>query len=272
MTVLICAGLLLFGCAKEGPVKPRLLRSMAELDQRYIPVLVFTDLHKQREAELAMQRYKEKWLIFYDDYHKLDLCYGENIVDKFWQEDFKRLNYLAASAEALIEQGELVAAHARLEEMRYIFKDMRHRHGLDYFLDGMTDFNNAMERMADILRGKDRLGERDLRRLKEIFEDAQNSLDGLTEARLNRELFRFDPEKVTAIKARVRQEQQALSALSLALVSRNADDIFQAVQDLQPNFVVLFKAFGDFQPIFDQMVKERDENKKEEVENETKNN
>ena len=50
----------LFGCG-DKPVQQNLMAAMAGLDQAYIPAFVFTNLHKQRESEIAMQRLKKEW-------------------------------------------------------------------------------------------------------------------------------------------------------------------------------------------------------------------
>ncbi|MEE8637477.1 MAG: hypothetical protein V3T21_00365, partial [Candidatus Margulisiibacteriota bacterium] len=79
--------LVLLGCAQE-PEQRNILKSMAELDRVYIPVLLFTNLHKQRESEIALERLRSEWDKFDYKYHDLEIKYGLNITDKFWEEDF----------------------------------------------------------------------------------------------------------------------------------------------------------------------------------------
>jgi hypothetical protein len=262
LSLILIGLLLLFGCAQQ-PVKPQLLKSMAELDRAYVPALVFTGLERQRESELSVARLKKKWQEFYDTYYGLELKYGVDIKDIFWQENFNDISQAIVSAEVLVSEERLEEAHERLEVVRQVLKELRQRHGLPYFLDGMTGFDRPMQEMIRFLRGKDRLTDRDLKILRSLFRQAQGSWNELMTVEIDPGYFGFDREKIKAIKARLKEEERGLADLAAALATNNPDRIFQSVQDLKPNFMVLLKAFGDFQPIFDQVIKERKEAAKE---------
>ncbi len=257
--IFVCLALVLInGCAKD-PVKPKLLRSMAQLDQAYIPAFIFTDLHKQREAEIAIERLRERWNMIYEQYYGLQLKYGVNIVDKFWKEDFDRTLTELELAETLIKAEQLTEAHERLVSIRTVLRNLRQRNGLEYFLDGMTAYHDAMEMIRLSLRGKDKLREKDHKQLVALFEQAQNSWAKLDVTKIETKNFGFKSKKIEAIRRRIREQEKHLAAFEAALSSGNADLIFQSAQDLRPNFTVLYKAFGDFQPIFDQVIREKQE-------------
>lgn len=257
--IFVCLALVLIGgCAKE-PVKPKLLRSMAQLDQAYIPAFIFTDLHKQREAEIAIQRLRARWDVIYDQYYGLKLEYGINIVDKFWKEDFDKTSAELELAETLIKAKQLSAAHERLVGIRTNLRDLRQRNGLEYFLDGMTGYHDAMENIRLSLRGKDKLRDKDHKQLRSLFKQAQNNWAKLDVTKIEAKNFGFRSKKIEAIRRRVREQEKHLAAFAAALSSKNADLIFQSSQDLRPNFTVLYKAFGDWQPIFDQVIREKKE-------------
>jgi len=249
---------LLGGCAQE-PIKPKLLRSMAQLDRAYIPAFIFTDLHKQRESEIAIERLRERWNPLYEQYYGVKLKYGVNIVDKFWKEDFDKTSAELELAETLIKAGKLSDAHERLIGIRTNLRELRQRNGLEYFLDGMTAYHDAMENIRLSLRGKDKLRDKDLKQLRALFKQAQKNWAKLDVTKIEAKNFGFKPKKIEAIRRRVRQQEKHLGAFAAALSSQNADAIFQSAQDLRPNFTVLYKAFGDWQPIFDQVIKERKE-------------
>ena len=246
----------MLGCSKE-PVQVNILESMVELDRVYIPALLFTNLQRQRESEIAMERLGKEWNKFDQKYHNLEIKYGVNITDKFWKEDFDKINELITTAEVFIKEEKLIEAHEQLEEVRTILKVLRSRNGIDYFLDGMTEFHEAMEQIFLTIRGKDRLMERDLNKLRALFKEAQASWAEVARTEIDSSAFGFDLQKVDAIKKRIKEEERLLAGFAVALSSRSEDKIFQAAADLKPNFVVLYKAFGDFQPIFDMVLKER---------------
>ena len=267
-SVFIClfVFLILFGCAKK-PEPQNVLRSMAKLDQVYIPALIFTNLHKQRESELALERLRGEWDRFNKKYVNLKIKYGLNITDKFWKEDFYVIEGLMTTAESYVREGKLAEAHGQLKGVRMVLRGLRRRNGLEYYLDGMSEFHEYMEEIIFYLRGKDRFTDKDMDNLRSLFKKAQASWAKVSRSEPEAELFGFDQEKVDAVKKRVREEERVLAVFAAALSSQDADRIFQAAQDLKPNFVVLYKAFGDFQPVFDRVVKERRE--KGEKEDET---
>jgi len=250
--------LLLPGCS-QGPAQENMLEAMAGLDRAHIPALLFTNLQKQRESELALERLRREWDRFDGKYHNLKIKYGLDITDKFWKEDFEKINELITTAEVLVEEERLIEAHEQLEEMRMILKELRARNGIDYFLDGMTEFHEVMEQIILSLKGKDKLYEEDLIRLRALFKEAQKSWAELGNSEVDPRVFGFEPEKIEAVRKRIKEEERVLASFAAALSSEDADRIFQAATDLKPNFVVLYKAFGDFQPIFDQVLKERKE-------------
>ena len=248
--------LLLLGCSREPP-QENILKSMAELDRVHIPTLIFTNLHRQRESEIAMERLSREWQKFKQKYYHLEFKYGLDITDKFWKEDFDRIDLFLTTAEVFIGERKLAEAHEELERVRFVFRELRKRNGLDYFLDGMTEFHEPMEQIILTLRGKDNISEEDLFRLEALFREAWGSWERVAAAEIDPEVFGFDPEKMEAIKERIKEEQSLLENFAAALSARNADQIFQGATDLRPNFVVLYKAFGDFQPIFGKIIEER---------------
>jgi hypothetical protein len=258
--------IMLTGCS-EKPPQVKIQDSMAELDQVYIPTFIFTDLGRQRESEIAFERFKNKWDAFYDKYYGLEIKYGVNITDKFWKEDFDRINGAVITAEALIREGDLFDANDELITVRVTLRKLRHRNNISYFLDRLAEFDDLMDQMVRSLRGKDRLTERDVDNLRGLFRQAQASWLRLENSEMELELFGFEAEKEQAVRDRIREEARMLGVFAAALSSRDTDKMFQAIQDLKPNFVVLYKAFGDFQPVFDQVVKERKEREKKAKEN-----
>jgi hypothetical protein len=256
--------LLLLGCAGHS-VKQGLLKSMIELDKRYIPALVFTDLEQQRESELAMDNLKREWSKFKEKYYNLEMRYGLNITDKFWKEDFDRIQGLIVSAEGYIKEENLGAAHESLKEVRLIFLELRHRNGLNYFLDPMTRFDNSMESIVSLLRGKDKLSDKDLDNLQALAVEAKESLDEAIAFNFEPDLYKYTPEKSEAIKKKLKDEREELQDFEKAVEEANSDMIFQTAQDLKPGFMVLYKSFGNFQSILDRAKQERKKKEAEEA-------
>jgi len=254
---------LVAGCAKE-PDEIDILRSMVELDRAYVPALLFTNLQKQRESEIASRRLSRQWSGFYRRYRDLKVKYGMDITDKFWKEDLDVVDSLITTAEGYVRQGRLEEANDRLVVVRSVLRDLRHRNGISYLLDGMTEFHEAMDEIILSLRGKDRLMDKDIAALRRLFKKAQRGWAKVSRSQIDAALFGFDAEKVAAVKKRIKEEERVLAAFAATLSSQDTDRVFQAAQDLKPNFLVLYKAFGDFKPVFDQVVRERKEKEEKE--------
>lgn len=250
---------LLLGCSQE-PIEQKLLKDMVALDRSYIPVLVFTDLQTQRQSEIAFGRFKKDWQRFDQHYSGLELKYGVDIVDKYWQEDFKRMRKVVVSAETFVAQQDLNAANKKLQLIKGILGPLRRRNGIEYFVDGLHQYQEDLELISSFLRGKDELRDKDYKDLKKLFRRVQKTWLEVGELKINSELHGFDQKKITAIRNRVRAEERLLASFVAALTSRNSDRVFQAAQDLKPGFMVFYKVFGDFQPIFDMIVSERKKN------------
>lgn len=251
LILVLCFGI--WGCSEE-PDRTSLVLSMIEFDRSYVPAFIFTDLQKQRESELSLQRLKRNWDGFSCKYYNLEFKYGHDITDKHWKGDFDRIGGLLVSAEAMVKDKESERAYKKIREIRLVFAGLRKRNGIDYFLDKITGFNEAIEESFLILEGNGKLKDEDLRELRALFKKAQKNLTEAEKTGIN---FNFDAKKETALRNRIRDEQILLAAFAAALPSKNRDKIFQAVQNLKPNFIALYKAFGDFQPVFDQIIKER---------------
>jgi len=230
---------------------------MVKFDRVYVPALVFTDLFRQRESEIALADLKKEWQRFYDKYHGMKMKYGVDIVDKRWPQDFDLINNLIASAEVCTSDELLIPAYASLEAVRFVLADIRKRNSLHYFLDYLNDFDATMGQMSLTVRSKTRLEEKDLKKLKNLSEQARLEWQIVGQASLEAKLFNFDELKVEALKERIKKEEQVLESLDRALKYKNQQAIFQSIQNIKAEFVVIYKAFGDFGPVFERVLEEK---------------
>ena len=230
------------GCGRE-PIRPSLLKSMAELDRAYIPTLFFMNLQKQRESEIALKILKEKWNGFNQKYYELELKYGIGITDKLWKEDFRAIDALISSAEGHAAAGKLTA-------VREILKELRHRHGLDYYLDKMIAFNDAMEEIIKFTNGKKKLSETELAKLYDLSKKARKEWATVSASRIDAKTFGFEAKKVSAIK-------KLVDKLNIVINSKDLDQIADAVQEIKTNFMLIYRVFGDFNPVFEKIRSEK---------------
>ena len=237
------------GCGRE-PIRQSLLKSMAELDRAYIPALFFMNLQKPRESEIALKILKAKWKQFDQKYYELELKYGIGITDKLWKDDFRAIDVLISSAEGKVAAGKLTA-------VREILKELRHRHGLDYYLDKMVAFNDATEEIIKFLNGKKKLSETELAKLYALSKKAKKEWATVSASRIDIKTFGFDLKKPGAIKKLSDKEQKSLAKLDLAIDSKALDQIADTIKEIKANFMLIYRVFGDFNPVFEKIRLEK---------------
>jgi len=257
--LLLLVVLIAAGCAGKPP-KHNLHESMIKFDGKYIPALFFVRLHRVRESELALDSLRFSWNEFHLKFYKLKMTYGVNIVDKFWQSDFDRINTLITSTEGFVKVRDFDRAQDELARVREVFAALRSRNGVDYLLDRFNFFDQKLAELQAKTQGKSRFTDRELRELRTLCDEAYADWSSLIDFEIDPALYGFSKEKIAAIKKKAAAEQKVLEVFKQSLNSDQPqpDEIFAAAQALRPTFVVLYKAFGDFQPIFDAIIKERD--------------
>ena len=258
---LLCLALMLIaiiGCGTQ-PIKQELLAAMARFDQLYIPAFYFTAEQKQRGAEIAMERLKPEWDSFNNKYFGLEIKYGVNIIDKYWKEDFRKIQTLIASAEDSIKTAKLSEAHSCLEEVRQSMMAIRHRNGIKYALDDLVVLEEPLAGISATLRHKEKFTEKDYALLLSLSQQAQEGWKKVLSARVEAKLFNFDAKKVHNLEERIRQEQKNLLQIDGVLYSKDRVQIAVAVDQAKAELMQIYRAFGDFKPILEKIKEEEKE-------------
>lgn len=68
--------------------------------------------------------------------------------DPAWPGALERVRTILRRSQALVRARQLEAAHLELEGLRLVLRELRGRHGLLVFDDYLTDYHEAMERIA----------------------------------------------------------------------------------------------------------------------------
>ncbi len=68
--------------------------------------------------------------------------------DPAWPAALARIRTILARTQALVRARQLAAAHLELEALRLVLRDVRGRHNLLVFDDYLTDYHEALERIA----------------------------------------------------------------------------------------------------------------------------
>ncbi|MFA5840465.1 MAG: hypothetical protein WC890_07480 [Candidatus Margulisiibacteriota bacterium] len=251
LSVLLC----LSACS-SAPVQQNLLNSMADLDKAYIPAVILTGMGKNIDSKIAIEKLQDKWNEFYSNYYPLEMKYGLNIVDKMWKDDLKAAGADIGSAEALINTGNWPEANAKLLPIRNIFREIRHRHGMQYVLDDMLDFNDGIALIKKKCRQK-KMSERELALVKQQYDVASNTWASILADDKALVVFQFESAKVLAIKKKMKKLKQDLPILKDAISAGEKEAIYAAAVKIEKDYLQIYRAFGDFNPILEKQIEKR---------------
>jgi hypothetical protein len=142
----------------------------------------------------------------------------------------------------------LIDAHESLEEIRYIFLELRKRNGIDYYIDPLSEFHTFMELIvhtadendADTLSGSDK------ETIREQYEQASKIWNRIKTSEFDRDFYGFNDEKMAKMKKLLKMESEALNKLGKALDDNNNTLIIETAKAIKPNYAKLYKLFGDF--------------------------
>jgi hypothetical protein len=220
-------------------ISPTLLKDMAALDQAYIPVLALTSQNSSNNSRKAMGILLPKWIAFNRTY------YNSMPGDPGWKTDLDSINVTVFTANALITNGNLTAAHTELEGFRLTMLDLRTRNQIDYFIDKLTLFHDPMERIVLAAQNK-APADVDTALIRQVFPEAVAKWEDVQTADLNAELFDFNQTDVQRIRGMIDNETAALTNLENALKTGDNSTIGNASVAIKPPFSTLFAAFGKF--------------------------
>ena len=147
-----------------------------------------------------------------------------------------------------VADGEFAQAHETLEGVRNIFRDLRKRHMIDYDLDLLTNYHDAMEDIVKAVTGKTAatLTESDVDTLKALTQKARELWEPVKSATFDPDRYHLDTEKQNQVQALIGQEAETLDSLHHALEGGDKTRVLAAASQVRPVFAQLYMTFGDF--------------------------
>lgn len=248
--------MLCLSACSSAPVQQNLLNSMADLDKTYIPAVILTGMGKNLDSKIALERLQDKWKDFYSNYYPLEMKYGLNIVDKMWKDDLKSVGTDIVTAETFLKASNLSQANVQLLPVRKIFREIRHRHGIQYILDDMLDFDDGI----GVIKKKScqkKISERELALVKQQYDVASNTWASILADDKALLVFQFESVKVIAIKKKMNKLKQDLPILNDAISAGEKEAIYAAAVKIEKDYLQIYRAFGDFNPILEKQIEKR---------------
>jgi hypothetical protein len=253
--------LALLGCTKAPDA---ILAHFAAFDRAYITALALTGPQptagaagqpprapadpRRLAARRAMARLQNAWRQFGNAWA------GLRPEDPQWAADFEAVGRQITQAGQLLGLDRPGDAHRALEPVRTIFRDLRRRHKMKYYLDLLTDFHEPMEAIVAVLPAElsDPIPAAGLEHLDRTLELARDRWASVRKASPSDKVFGLDPDARVQVRLHADGESAALAHLADVLDARASPlEIRRAVSSLRPPFAGLYLLFGDFSGLGD---------------------
>jgi hypothetical protein len=220
-----------------------LMKDFVSFDRAFIPPLAFTNQEKVKPSKKGMGILKENWTTFKARH------YEANPKDPQWKKDLDGIEERILRAGRIVaSEKSLMEAHEILEEIRYVFMNLRKRNGMDYYIDHLSEFHGHMEAIMHTASERDAgsFTTKDGEYIDRECGQAVKIWERIQTLPFDKLLFGFDDQKVAAMRDLMEKETQALQRLKKALEGEDKARIIESAKKIRPNYAQLYKMFGDF--------------------------
>jgi hypothetical protein len=229
------------------PAQAGLHEDMVALDQAYIPALALTNQPKPDAAKRAMERLRTQWNAFRAANPSPPAGYPADL----WLSTEREVEAALAAAEKNLAAGRSLDAHEDLERVREAQYTLRRAAKVPYFMDDLTAFHTAMEKLAGAAAGKTAatLTAAQAAVLRDAYVEADRTW---REVLANRNLATrhgVAGDKLAAVQAQIDVETRTLAELKAALAANDMAKALDKAIATKPAFSKLFSMFGDFAPV-----------------------
>lgn len=168
------------------------------------------------------------WDSFIVEHQAFQKKYGNSRPANFWADksfaaSVDSVAGIIASSDALVREGDLAAAHKRLEEIRPIYQELLKRNGFSMLAVYLVDFHDVMEKVLDPANAKDAAG------VATAYVEADAKLKAVEEA--------ADDAEIQAIRAN-------LEAVRAAAESGDLESLPAKAAELKSSFVKVYLKRG----------------------------
>jgi hypothetical protein len=217
---------------------------MVALDRAYVPALALTGQPKAEPAQAAMKRLRAEWNAFHARYGAAPAGYAAAA----WIRCSDEIERAISAAEAALATGKGGLAHVELERIREAQLALRRGAKQPYFLDDLTVFHEAMEKLAGPAGGKTgaTITDAEIAAIAAALPEAERSWQDVVARRGEASQHGLTTEAALAVQRDIEAETQVLADLKAALAAGDRALIAEKANASKPAFSRLFQRFGDF--------------------------
>jgi hypothetical protein len=226
------------------PARAGLHEDMVALDRAYIPALALTNQPKPDASKRAMERLRTQWNAFRTTYASAPAGYAPDA----WVAADLKVEAAVTAAEKSLAAGKNLDAHEDLEHVREAQYALRRGANVPYFMDDLTAFHSAMEKLVGAIAGKTpaTLSDDDLAAVRRAYAAADRAWQVVLANRTRAAQHGVAGEKLAAVQAQIDVETRTLAELGAALAAGDRAKVIEKSIATKPAFSKLFSMFGDF--------------------------
>lgn len=212
-------------------------KSMVHFDRAFIPVLIYAyegDIHQAKRS------------VFYLEFQwqKLQKKYEGYLPDE--AEALNRISAWLGDAYYAIDANSPATAANQLEHVKYELMELRRRYGIDYYPDGLYDFQSTIDLLADAA-GDELMCRIEWDEYEHLINRAQGAWKAVMEQPFDAGLYEFDETRLGQLKAKQHVMEEVLVEFAETFSCANRQDLAVASQGLQPAFFEVLRLFGSFE-------------------------
>ena len=212
-------------------------KAMVHFDRAFIPVLAYTyegDIHQAKRS------------VFYLEFQwqKVKKQYQGYLPDE--KERLNRVDNWLGDAYFAIDANKPLTAANQLEHVKYEFMELRRKYGVDYYLDGLYEFQDAIALLAEAAEDE-MMCLMEWGEYEHLLYQAMDDWQVIRAKKLDAELFEFDEARLRQLVAKQDAMQAVLDQYAETFSCANRKQLVIASQSLQPVFFDVLILFGNFE-------------------------
>ena len=212
-------------------------KAMVHFDRAFIPVLAYTyegDIHQAKRS------------VFYLEFQwqKVKKQYQGYLPDE--KERLNRVDNWLGDAYFAIDANKPLTAANQLEHVKYEFMELRRKYGVDYYLDGLYEFQDAIALLAEAAEDE-MMCLMEWGEYEHLLYQAMDDWQVIRAKKLDAELFEFDEARLRQLVAKQDAMQAVLDQYAETFSCANRKQLAIASQSLQPVFFDVLILFGNFE-------------------------
>lgn len=216
-----------------------MLQDMAKLDSAFIPVLFYVRNGEMQNAKKSVFYLNHNWQIFENKY--------KNVLPENddWQENFRMTSAWLSDAYTSIDANAALDAYIYLDHVRYQMIELREQHQLDYFLDGVWEFEARLDVVEEVAVDQ-MLCLLDFCEFEKLVADMNEAWDEIKIEKKDLALLEMDEDKLKFLRFHKGKLKDAIHDFNFAVEEAEGESLAIAATFLKVAYLEYLSSFGDF--------------------------